>query len=130
LGDLRVFRIICGNPDNVNCWSELEYPTPPKHPPNTVVISANWSGYTATLRLNPDGSLTLVEYLFVTYYRKTGDGPLDFETSRVVQDVNERIPGDFWLVCSPAFGEPQTYIPFRDGRIVLDQSEWKHQSLD
>ena len=38
--------------------------------------------------------------------------------------VGETLEGDFWLVTrEKAFG-PRTYIPFRDGKIVVDKTAW------
>jgi hypothetical protein len=38
--------------------------------------------------------------------------------------VGETLEGDFWLVTrETAFG-PRTYIPFRDGKIVVDKTAW------
>ena len=126
LGDLHVYRLIRGNPDDLSTWESLEFPVQPEHPPDTVVCSANWNGYTATLRLNADGTLTLVQFEFVTNFRRTGNGALEFETDRVVQTADALIPGDFWLSCSATFGGSTTYIPFCGGVIVEDESQWKH----
>ena len=40
------------------------------------------------------------------------------------EPVNEKLSGDFWLVFKHNFFGPRTYVPFKDGKIVEDESEW------
>lgn len=69
-------------------------------------------GYIAHYRLNQDGSLDLVSYSYPV------SGPPGHDP------VGETFEGDFWLVMrETAFG-PRTYIPFRDGKVVVDRVAW------
>jgi hypothetical protein len=71
-----------------------------------------WRGYVATFVLERDGRLRLRSFKFRIA-----------RTSRS-QRVNEFIEGDFWMVLKRQFFAERTYVPFRDGIIVEDRSQW------
>ena len=107
-GKLEVRTLKRGDWNDIYTWLPLEYPVAPEQPPDTPMTSANWNGYIETLRLNADGTLSLVCY--------------DFHNSK--QDVDVLIPGDFFMVCSEIWGGETTLVPFADGQIVDDRQKW------
>ena len=116
-GGLHLHGIIRGNIHSNNGWGEPYRFTNPADPPKDVPrCSALWRGYVATFRLATDGQLELLEYSY----------PLSLSKARK-QAVKETLTGDFWLVMKHNFFGPRTYVPFRDGRIVEDQSEWRRE---
>ncbi len=98
-----------GGPRGHYGWS----PYQPQTQPNACEAgcSANWSGYCAYYRLTADGKLCLDRYSYQ-------DGQPDTV-------VGEYFAGDFHLVMREDFYAPNLYIPFVDGRIVEDVTQWR-----
>jgi hypothetical protein len=88
------------------------FPVSPNLPESSVRCSALWRGYIATMRLHADYRLEL-EYFDFPF---AGDAPL--------QTCNSYFTGDFSITFRPFFFGPNTIVPFRDGAIVRDRSEW------
>ena len=115
-GPLRLYRVITGDITANSGWGEpYPYATPPNRPDNQIPSSALWRGYVAHSLLGPDGRLTLISYSYPNV-RPLGRHQSD--------TVNELLVGDFWLVMKPTFRAPRTYVPFRDGVILANRSEW------
>ena len=87
--------------------------------------TACYRGYVASFTLNADGTLTLAHFEYTTFEPAVVDGK-DSVSINVIEDaVGQNVEGDFWMVLRPHFyTDPTTFVPFRDGRIVEDQSEW------
>ena len=117
-GQLKLYGIVTG--DVVDPYQNGKYPleNPPDPPGDQKTFSALWRGYIAHYRLDHDGRLTLESY---TYPNSHSLG----RKNRTV--VNERLLGDFWLVMRRAFKSPSTYVPFRDGLIITDRSQWRNR---
>ncbi|WP_146459384.1 hypothetical protein [Rubripirellula tenax] len=93
----------------------FDYPTPPTAPAIRRLTSLG-RGYIAHHILNADGTLTVTHF----------EIPDSTTSSRViVERVDEPVTGDFWLVMrSGFFDDKTTYIPFRTGKLVENQSKW------
>lgn len=74
-------------------------------------------GHVAELRLEADGRLTLVSYVYPWA-----------ELGSQRELVNEELRGDFWLDLRPGFYARALRVPFVDGRIVTDRSRWRPES--
>ena len=114
LGGLHLYGVIRNDIRSNHGWVDRYLLASPPNPPHdTVRCSALWRGYTATFRLDENGSLTLLSYRYRLSLSKAK-----------TEMINERLNGDFWLVLKPAFFAPRTYVPFIDGKIVEDESKW------
>jgi hypothetical protein len=69
-------------------------------------------GYVSTIVLHEDARLELTRF----------DYP--FSEPRTSTDISEFLEGNGWLRMSPHDAWPRVSIPFRDGRIVGDESQW------
>ena len=83
-------------------------------PESNLTCSSLWRGYVATMRLHADGRLELEKYEF----------PLAAEGTPP-QICHTYFNGDFSVILRPFFYGPNTRIPFRDGRIARNPSEWE-----
>ena len=116
-GPLRLYRVITGDIATNHGWGvPYPYSSPPNLPDSRIRNSAIARGYIAHYSLSADGRLTLNSYTYPSVPPLSRD---------IVETVNEPLTGDFWLVMKPYFRDPRTYVPFRDGVIVVDQSEWQ-----
>lgn len=119
-GPLKLYRVVTGDIQSNSGWGEpYPFSSPPTLPGDQRSFSSLWRGYVSHFRLSADGTLTLLSY---TYPNSPSLGRNNRQT------VNETLVGAFWLVMKPAFRAPRTYVPFHDGIIVLDRSEWKAPS--
>jgi hypothetical protein len=114
LRGLNLYGVIRGDVRSNSGWGKpYEFSRTPHARKDTPRCSANWRGYVAVFQLHAAGYLELV------YYRY----PLSLGKSKT-ETVCEKLSGDFWLVFKRNFFGPRTYIPFRNGRIVEEQTEW------
>ena len=92
------------------------FATEPLLPDDLVSSTDCWRGYRSVYQLAPDGSLALLRFEFET----VSDGV-------TAQRVEEYLSGDFWLAMPDSFliGSATTYVPFRDGKIILDRTAWR-----
>ena len=108
-------RIQFGEVDlySVSC----DLPVEPQRPDDKLfVTTALWRNYIGTWRLNPDGRLQLIEFEFP---RVNGDES-SFQRVR-----NGFVSGDFTINLRPFFAGPHTVVPFADGVIVENRTEWR-----
>jgi hypothetical protein len=89
------------------------FPISPVLPETSSRCSALWRGYVANMRLHSDYRLELVHFDF------------PFSGGSPPQRCNAFFTGDFSITFRPFFFGPNTVVPFRDGRIVLDCTEWQ-----
>jgi hypothetical protein len=124
--DLRLYGLFRGAPD---ARESFDYPTPPTPNPDCH-CTALYRGYVAELVLDAEGYLTVVgfRYLRDPEFDDDGNAIPDQEFWRV-EPVSDRLDGDFWLEFRPHFLGDQTLVPFRDGRLVWDRSQWEHRGL-
>jgi hypothetical protein len=81
-------------------------------------ISSLRRGYIGTFQLNEDGSLCLTNISLFTGRRSS-----EFQDS----EVSEVITGNFHLDFREQFFGKRLFVPFEDGKIILDQSRWYKQ---
>jgi len=114
-GGLRLYGVIRG-PVHLNHGRGNPYghTAKPKKPRRRPMCTANWKGYTEEYRLTEEGRLVLKRYS----YRHNIIGRW------WPKRVNETLHGDFFMVMKPKFFGLRTYVPFRDGVIVEDMTEW------
>lgn len=127
--DLRLYGLIRSTPTESKCWSGVldelfDYPRPPREQKDGY-CTACYRGYIASHRLNPDGTLTLIGYEYMHPEHAIIDGK-ESASIQVEEDaVNESVTGDFWMILRPHFySDPSTFVPFRDGHIIEDRSQW------
>lgn len=114
LRGMHLYGVVRGDIRTNSGWGQrYEFTKPPTPTKDVPRCSALWRGYTATFRLDSEGELELVSYRYPRSLTKTETEP-----------VNEKLSGDFWLVLKHNFFGPRTYVPFKDGKIVEDESEW------
>ena len=128
-GELRMYGLIRQDPSEENCWSGVlgdvfDHARPPRKQTGTY-CTACYRGYVASHLLNADGTLTLLGYEYMHPEDAAVQGkvatPIDVEKD----PVNERVPGDFWMVLRLRFSDgPTTFVPFRDGHIIEDRRQW------
>lgn len=78
--------------------------------------SALWRGYVSVYRLRPDSTLIL----------ERRDFP--FNDGVPPDEVGEVLQGDFWLEFRSWFMGDSVKVPFRDGKMELDQSVWRRKA--
>jgi hypothetical protein len=89
-----------------------ELPVAPKNAGEAMRCTALWRGYVATFRLTGDGRLVLTHYEY----------PYSDIPGHDVE--NGLLTGDFSLVFRQTFWGPSVAVPFRDGYVVEDRSQW------
>lgn len=110
LTGLNLYAIITGEPrSNQSRSYEFKTAATPVKGKNS---SALWRGFVSTYVLWQTGKLTLEKFEY------------PFHRGRLPDIVYEELQGDFWLVMRSSFLGKTTYVPFRDGTIVEDQSRW------
>ena len=112
LGGLHLYYLRRGDIDGDD--ERLALPVTPDMPEGSRNCSSLFRGYIATFRLEVDGKLRVVSYEFP--YAPEGT------PNQAVSDGV--VTGEFWMVMRPFFSGPNTNVPFRDGQIVEDRSEW------
>jgi hypothetical protein len=93
------------------CGTEL--PVLPRISQDARPSSSLWRGYIATFRLTADGRLELIRYEYPYSDISAHDVEQGFLT------------GNFSLVLRHLFSGPSIQVPFRDGYVVEDRSQWK-----
>lgn len=73
--------------------------------------SANWKGYVEQFRLTTEGRLILLGFTY------------DRDPEREHR-VDELLEGDFFMMLKQSFFSPGLYVPFRDGVLVTNHTEW------
>jgi len=112
LPDLKLFGIQVGDIDEPR--ASRSYPFAHKGDPSKITMcTALWRGYVSAYRLNSDGRLTLVRFEF------------PFTPEIAPDHVEEQLVGDFWLDLRAWFMGDGIRVPFRDGRLVADQTQWR-----
>lgn len=128
-GDLRLYGLIRTSPTESNRWSGVlgdvfDYPQLPRKQTDGY-STACYRGYVASHRLNPDGTLTLICYEYMRMKPTTIEGKESVSIEIDEEPVNALVTGDFWMILRPHFySDPSTFVPFRDGHIVEDRSQW------
>lgn len=110
-GGLRLYSVLRGEPLDISSMEKYSF----KNSPNKnklEVSSACWDGYACSYELSEKGGLSLVGFWY----------PLSFDTKP--DKVLEVLEGDFWLCLRKEFFEQSVFVPFRDGKIVVDRGEW------
>ncbi|MCA9074800.1 MAG: hypothetical protein KDA93_07195 [Planctomycetaceae bacterium] len=112
-GDLDPTRVARSNPQRLlSLHLDYRFQTKPvPHPLGTWC----YRGYVAEFELTPEGTLVLKSYSYPTSLGMRN-------TKRTA--VNEPLVGNFWLVMNSHFYGPEVYVPFREGKIVENESEW------
>ncbi|MFM2477730.1 hypothetical protein [Celerinatantimonas sp. MCCC 1A17872] len=100
-GKLKLYRVEGAN---------ITPPTPSKN----VISTALYRGYIAEYKLTKDGTLILLSYSYPTSRK-------EYKTDA----VNEIVHGDFSLEFRESFFGTKTIVPFHNGKIVIDKSQWR-----
>ena len=111
-GPLKLVNLFRGTHSDFHNLKPIDYPIEPDVPAKTARPSCNWSGYVETLRLNSEGTMSIVKF----------DYPNDSNPDST-QHVDKLIDGDFLAFMSEEWADPITFVQFLDGRIT-DPSEW------
>jgi hypothetical protein len=114
LWDFGLYGVRVGDITTNHGWGEpyplQALPTDEKR----KVMTCNWRGYICAYRLRFDGELILERFEYPAILPEVIEPDL----------VEEKLTGDFWLVMKEQFSGLRTYIPFKDGHIVTDKSQW------
>lgn len=111
---MMLYGVIAGSPDASASGGPYVFSTK-GNKAKMRVCSALWRGYVATYRLRPDGMLLLEK---LAYPLTPGAAP---------DEVHETLCGDFWLDFRESFYGDGVQVPFIDGKVVGDQSQWKRR---
>ncbi len=85
-------------------------------PDPRIVSTAVARGYISLYRLNSAGRLMLNGFAYLPHKGRAPDL------------VHEELIGDFWLLFRLSFFGEGVFVPFRNGVIVSDRSQWQHQT--
>jgi hypothetical protein len=118
-GSLQLYHIIQGDPRLDHGWGDGLFPLPVATAPYFNGPTCLHRGYVATFVLKADGRLELRSFCRPV----PGQAPRD-------EDVRIHLEGDFWLVMKPTFRGMRTYVPFKDGRIVTDRTQWLEETKE
>jgi len=103
VGDIKLFEII-----GYEIKAEIEKQ-------EKAFTTSLWRGFIGTYELNPSGTLYLVK---VSVF--TGQRNKEFKDT----DVSEKIEGNFVLDFRERFFGDRLFVPFENGKVILDQSKW------
>jgi|GEM_PF-347211 len=113
--ELYLYAVIVGPIEENHGWGSGAYQCAvDPEPEEAGICSANWDGFIGDYHINADGRLALRNY----FYPFTEQKPTQ---------VDEELSGDFFLVLKPTFGAPRVYVPFLDGKVVAEVSEWSFE---
>ncbi len=84
-------------------------------PDPRIVSTAVGRGYISLYRLNSSGRLTLNGFAYLPHKGRAPDL------------VHEELIGDFWMLFRVSFFGDGVFVPFRNGVLVKDRSQWRHQ---
>jgi hypothetical protein len=130
---LRVYAVIRGDfrASQAGWGDGFAYTSQPIRQDDAAICSALWHGFVSEFLLEESGQLWLVAFHHSVTNGHDPPDTGDADANRMLsflswrkQQVNEGLTGDFWLVVKPDFYGERTYIPFRDGCIVEERSEW------
>lgn len=109
-----LYGVIVGDINSNHGWGE-RYPfRTSATPPEGLVSSDLHQGYISCYVLTEQGELLLDRFEYP--YQDRADDP-----------VNEFLTGNFWMIFRAGYYGDRTYIPFVQGKIVTDQSQWKFE---
>ncbi len=111
---MPLYGILVGNRDAPGSWGPYLFGTKGNNAKMTI-CSALWRGYVSTYRLRPDGMLALEK---LAYPLTEGVAP---------DEVHEVLRGDFWLDFRESFTGDGIQVPFANGKVICDQTQWKHR---
>jgi len=77
-------------------------------------FSACWSGYIPKYKITNNKELVLIAFEYPAL------SPKKIESD----EIYELATGDFWLMMRPSFFKGSVYVPFKNGKLITDQSEW------
>jgi|GEM_PF-5648777 len=112
LGELDLFQVLTGE---LSAYDGTGVKYPWRNRP-TIPEKRSASlirGYVATIVLHEDARLELTHFSYP--FSSPAIAPIE---------VSEFLEADGWLRMSPHDAWPRVSIPFRDGRIVGDESQW------
>jgi hypothetical protein len=117
LPEMLLFGVLVGNIDDPKSWSGYAFATKGDSRKLTS-FTGLWRGWVSTYRLTTEGTLILeqLEYPFTD-----GAAP---------DQVSETVNGDFWLDFRESFFGAATRVPFIDGHIQCDRSQWRHMRAE
>ncbi len=115
-GNLRLYSVM------IEPWHP-EYGPSKKYPFQSVPDKSKrkisrrlYAGNTCHYVLTPNGELYLEKFEY----------PLNADVTP--DTVNEKLIGDFWLIFRVSFEYDDIYVPFVNGLIVSDRSQWKTEA--
>ncbi len=109
---LQLFGVLVGDIDDPR--SSTTYPFSYQGNRTKIVMcTALWRGYISAYLLRADGRLVLKRAVY------------PFTPNADPDVVNEELVGDFWIDLREWFMGCGVRVPFRQGRIVADESEWR-----
>jgi len=113
LGDLKVHSVLLEVPkrgEETKQYCFTERPTKEK----CNIMTACWDGFLSKYTITQGRRLVLTgfEYLALLPQRIEPDS------------ANESAKGDFWLGLRASNSKENIYIPFIDGKLVLDKNAW------
>lgn len=119
LNGLRLYGVLVDAPERRHRWRGEAYESAAKATPDRkYTCTALWRGHVSVYRLTVDGTITLEAFEY------------PFHRGRDPDPVGECLRGDFWLMLSRSFADYKVYVPFRDGRIVVDRAQWRFETDD
>jgi hypothetical protein len=120
LGRWHLYGVIRGEPSKENHgWGDRKRVYRADPGPAESVTTANWKGFRERWRLTPEGRLVLVGFEYDDVAR-----PARRRT------IGEVIEGSFYIVLKTEFEGPRMYVAFRDGTLVVNQGDWRHEDFD
>ena len=112
----QLFGIFTGEPASEHGTIEPYRFTSKATPDPRMCNTAVARGYISLYRLNSSGRLTLNGFAYLPH------------NGRAPDLVHEELTGDFWLLLRQSFFGDSIYVPFRDGILASDRSQWRHQA--
>lgn len=108
----QLFGVVTEDPTSQH---RQPYPFKSKATPDARMAStAVARGYISLFRLNSTGRLSLKGFAYLPHKGRAPDM------------LDEELEGDFWLVFRQTFFGDSVYLPFRNGIVVSDRSQWSH----
>ncbi|MCU7553193.1 hypothetical protein OCL06_01120 [Alteromonas sp. ASW11-19] len=110
--DYALFAIGINDPKGLTKYQGY----PLKHTPDSAKYSdctACWRGFVANYELTPAGEIQLVKFEYPL-------SPVPSEPD----EVHEILKGDFWLELRKGFYGDKLFVPFKNGKIITDSTEW------
>ncbi|WP_431685965.1 hypothetical protein [Hahella sp. NBU794] len=111
LGDLHLYRIIARSGHTGSPFSSYSFQSSPSRA-TPGISSALARGYISCYTLTESGELILDRYEY------------PYERLKPLEQVGEKLTGNFLLDMRKGFFQDRLYIPFINGRIVTDKTMW------